>query len=336
MSINIISYNILAPELCNPKTFKKCPDEYLDESNRFDKVYKRIEQNLVKYDVIHMQEVSEIWSSQLHMLFFKNNWTYISSKGGASHNGFMSVATAINNTTCFINDISEVRVADELYRYPVDDIPTFFDNINYYYNIVKNKILNLSPPRVHPPMWESMKRKNNKMLIVDIRHNTLDEIISVCNYHMPCHFGSLEAERQMCGFAQLASDCAYLNSRNKYVLAGDFNIKPYDSSYELMTTGKISDVTRDMEQCFDGLWKTNIRQCLKSAYVEVNGEEPKFTNSSHTIFGGVFKETLDYIFMSPGLKANSVLELKCKDKDIYPSHLEGSDHLMIGANISII
>jgi len=47
---------------------------------------------------------------------------------------------------------------------------------------------------------------------------------------------------------------------------------------------------------------------MMSAYAECGGE-PETTNHAETSMGGAFSDTLDYVWVSPGVKVLSCLEL---------------------------
>ena len=61
------------------------------------------------------------------------------------------------------------------------------------------------------------------------------------------------------------------------ILMGDFNIKPIDGSYELLTTNKL-----DKDDVFGTIRRNEIYRGTAGEngefYKEVNGEEPDFTN----------------------------------------------------------
>ena len=78
---------------------------------------------------------------------------------------------------------------------------------------------------------------------------------------------------------------------------------------------------------------------MRSAYFEMNKEEPEYTNASHNgaMNSESFIGTLDYIFLSQQWNVNNVLALP-KRKDlvgVYPNANEPSDHLMIAASLEL-
>jgi mRNA deadenylase 3'-5' endonuclease subunit Ccr4 len=76
---------------------------------------------------------------------------------------------------------------------------------------------------------------------------------------------------------------------------------------------------------------------MRSAYQVHCGFEPKFTNWAKVKSQEPFIDTLDYIFLSPHWKVQSVLPLP-ELSDVpgpMPTAEEPSDHLLISAEITI-
>ena len=65
----------------------------------------------------------------------------------------------------------------------------------------------------------------------------------VGTYHMPCQFRVPQMMMVHCALA--AQHVQRLARLDPYVLAGDFNIKPIDAMYTLLTTGEVPDSVRD-------------------------------------------------------------------------------------------
>lgn len=66
------------------------------------------------------------------------------------------------------------------------------------------------------------------------------------------------------------------------VLLGDFNIKPGDAAYQLVTEGALdpSNSAYPTAPAFEK-WRPDLDEPMNSAYVSANGAEPEFTN--HTV-----------------------------------------------------
>lgn len=126
------------------------------------------------------------------------------------------------------------------------------------------------------------------------------------------------------------------------VLAGDFNIKPSDSSYEMILKGQVDTSHSDFPAaCPDGApatqWFPMPLAPMKSAYREVLGVEPDFTNYAKIEGQPAFIETLDYLFCTEGVDVVDVIRLPHRDavQGPFPDASEPSDHVMIGATLRI-
>jgi len=126
-----------------------------------------------------------------------------------------------------------------------------------------------------------------------------------------------------------------------YVLTGDFNIKPSDSCYKLLTTGKMDPTDPFYPTPKGGVEWTPCIKAMKSAYAESGGNEPDFTNYARVGENEPFIDTLDYIFLSPSWKIASVRELPKREDAGGPfpnldvGEGEPSDHLLIAATIEL-
>ncbi len=82
-------------------------------------------------------------------------------------------------------------------------------------------------------------------------------------------------------------------------------------------------------------WKPSLDVAMRSAYAEANGTEPEFTN--HTVnFSGPFSGTLDYLFLSGGVRAESMDVLpRLADAAPAPSEREPSDHWPLAGTLVV-
>lgn len=130
------------------------------------------------------------------------------------------------------------------------------------------------------------------------------------------------------------------------VLAGDFNFKPGDESYRMITTGQIDAGHRDYPKRSSvpdgsdpGKWMPRVRYPMKSAYKAVLGSEPDFTNYNQPGGATAFIDTLDYIFCSEDLDVVDVVRLPHRKavigKGPYPTAKEPSDHCLLGCTMRL-
>lgn len=156
--------------------------------------------------------------------------------------------------------------------------------------------------------------------------------------------------------------CLSLAKNDPLLFAGDFNILPNSSTYELITTGSLdpNDESYPTPK-YNYTWTPNIGKGMLSAYAEANngksqtqqttkqveGEEaqvavergePDFTNYAQFGDNQEFIGTLDYIFLSRNhWKVNSVQETIHRDdaNGPYPNQEEPSDHILISADLEL-
>lgn len=75
-AIRIASYNVLSDSLCEPSHFFKCQPDDLNESVRFQRVIKKLKEEMNKGSVLCLQEVSRNWGSKLIPFFEENGYAY--------------------------------------------------------------------------------------------------------------------------------------------------------------------------------------------------------------------------------------------------------------------
>lgn len=193
-----------------------------------------------------------------------------------------------------------------------------------------------SPPPFDP--WANAKRRYNQIVTVRLKDKETGAIFLVASYHMPCLFGSPEKRQTMVIHASLAAQHVHnISNGDPYMLVGDFNFKPVDASYALVTKGHISKDHEDFPPQsptaalnFDVL---NVPK-LDSAYMLKNGVEPDFTNHAQVKGGDLFTETLDFMFLSPQWEVDGVdLLAPCETLGgPFPDREQPSDHILIAGN----
>lgn len=188
--------------------------------------------------------------------------------------------------------------------------------------------------------WGHARGRHNRFIFARLRSRTNGAKICVATYHMPCIFWSppvmmIHSALAVRTFQRLCGD-------DLGVLAGDFNIKPEDSSYEMIITGEIDPKHEHYPSSTpDGSppekWFPAPLAPMKSAYREVLGEEPDFTNYAKVENQPTFIETLDYLFCTPDVEIVDVIRLPKRDamQGPLPDATEPSDHVMIGATLRL-
>lgn len=188
--------------------------------------------------------------------------------------------------------------------------------------------------------WEYARGRYNRFIFARLRSKTNGARLCVATYHMPCIFWSppvmlIHSALVVRTFQKLCGD-------DLGVLAGDFNIKPSDSCYQMILNGEVDPTQDDYPNATpDGSsaekWFPTPLKPMKSAYREVMGKEPDFTNFAKVENQPVFIETLDYLFCTPEIDIVDVIRLPNRDavQGPFPDENEPSDHIMIGATIRL-
>lgn len=320
--VRISSWNILTSKFCNASSYPNAPTNLFDNYQRAFMITERLLERTRIDDVICMQEVCRHNVPMIQAMFIANNFSFIWEPYGP-HN--MGSALAIRNDFVIYN-IKFINVSSTCKNWPTDKIDTsirgyckrFFD---YVCSFFTNKT-------IYPPFWTAMKTKKNSMICATVGDGTTR--YAVGSYHMPCHYGSLEAEQQMCGFMKLTLNAIHEYANGlPYILGIDANTKPCDAAYELATTGNITDKTKDISL---SNWSNRIHKPVNSLYKNHFGEEPIFTNKSRGRSGD-FCGTLDYIFMSNEWDVINAETLN--DHGYMPNLIEPSDHLLIAGYLAI-
>ena len=123
------------------------------------------------------------------------------------------------------------------------------------------------------------------------------------------------------------------------IFGGDFNIKPGDATYALVTEGALAEDHPEYPRAPPHEpWRPVLEGgALRSAYFAATGAEPDFTNHAQTKDDPPFIETLDYLFCSEHWDVASVLPLanRTEVSGPYPTASEPSDHVLIGAEFAL-
>jgi len=174
------------------------------------------------------------------------------------------------------------------------------------------------------------------MVLARLRCKSGGKVFCVANYHMPCMFFLPDVMVIHTALAlQLAQRFA---QDDKLVVAGDWNFKPGSTPYNVATQGPdaAEEVAHLKVSGHD--WDAFAGVGMRSAYLAANGEEPDFTNYAQTMRDKVpFVDTLDYVFVSEGVKVVSAPRLPHRDDVDGPMPLprEPSDHLLLAVTVRV-
>lgn len=126
---------------------------------------------------------------------------------------------------------------------------------------------------------------------------------------------------------------------SRVVFAGDFNARKNTTLYHTLFNNK-GEYSDDVSIYADFYSVLNENFCdvpnFKSGYKLANGSEAKFTNVYINESKNIrFKDTIDYILLSPGIYAMSSVVGLIPKKDITPNAICPSDHLPLSITIRI-
>lgn len=355
---HVVSYNVLSSSLAAPSHFPACDPSDLDEQTRLSRLLAKLEEPVASRAVICLQEVSLPWAGPLHTFFASRHFHFVVASYGSFFNGFMGVAIAFPINAYDVLDIKVERLTDT-HTWPARapkltgvvkalvDLRTrtklvwqaLFGSLNGHGRRLRRRSGRPSITQV----WNDARDRRNMLIFTRLRSKANGARLCVGTYHMPCAFYS--PPQMQIHSALVVSRFQTVCANDPGVLAGDFNFKPRDSSYKMITTGQLDPSHRDFPKkasIFDGSlpekWMPTLRFPMKSAYHEVLGHEPDFTNFAQTESGPPFIETLDYIFCSPDVDVVDVVRLphrKAVVKGPYPTASEPSDHCLIGCTVRL-
>ena len=347
--VRVVSYNVLSSHLCEPDHFLKCAPADLDPATRRQRVEALLKPQCEAEAVICLQEMSVQWVGEMAPFFEKAGYTVVSGNYGNPFNGYMGCSLAWPAKR-FEAEAVDIKRAADVKPWPKRPKKPLPPRLAQTWRAIK-RIWGLGE-EPQPPFnpHEEASRRHNMLVSARLRCKRSGKLVSVTTYHMPCLFGSDAKCQVMTYHAALAAQHARAFAQGApFVLAGDFNFKPHDAPYQLLTTSELPTDHPHMPPPNPGdTWRPTIAAPLASAYVAADGAEPEFTNLAVTKFNKPdeppFCETLDYIFLGDGAKfkwrALSVRSLPKRAEVLptcssYPSATEPSDHTAIWVDLEL-
>lgn len=194
-----------------------------------------------------------------------------------------------------------------------------------------------------PAWYEAARRKENTMVAVHLRSTRFPQLTLWCGtYHMPCAF---ETPKLMTMHAALAMQhlqrLAAVTSA-PCILGGDWNIKPADAAYALLTTASMDPKLAEGYPAVPkgDAWLPTLRCAMRSAYEVAHGQEPDFTNYAQSLRDAApFIGCLDYVFCSPHLRVLGAPPLPHRQDYMgagpMPTSSEPSDHLLLSVELEL-
>ena len=178
------------------------------------------------------------------------------------------------------------------------------------------------------------------MVAVHLQSRAHPEVAVWCGtYHMPCAFMQPKLMAMHAALAVQHLQRLARPSSAPCVLGGDWNIKPWDPAYKLLTTGRMDhalDAHYPAAPAGDA-WTPNLPCAMRSGYAEAHGREPDFTNCAQARDEPVFIGCLDYVFVSPHVRVLGAPPLPPMPQAAtpQPTAAEPSDHLLVSVALGL-
>jgi 2',5'-phosphodiesterase len=342
LNVRVVSYNVLSNHLCSPQQCPALNPDHCVPASRLSSVLNKLDEEINKKAVICLQEVSYDWAGSLHTHFANRGYHLVTGLYGRKFNGYMGVAIAWPTASMEVLDVNISRLSDTRPegwpRAPEEDgLDKVWKNLKSLVTIPLQKVGLLGRPPLEP--WSYSQNRFNVLLTVKLKEKESGLSFCLGNYHMPCAFFApmvmtIHSEQAARHVQDLAGDLPY-------ILAGDWNIKPQDSQYKLLTTGELDKEDPGYPPPQFGMEWTPMAEAMQSAYAVADGAEPNFTNYAgpRKLGEDTFIDTLDYIFCGKQWKVVGVKKLQHRDEAGGPfpnlDRDEASDHVLIAADLRL-
>jgi mRNA deadenylase 3'-5' endonuclease subunit Ccr4 len=325
MTVRVVSYNILVPKLAEkPGFYYLCDPQYLDMNYRWNLIQSMLKGEILnnKNTIICLQELSRTMLPKLKLFFHRLNYTLYYKLYGEHYNDYMGVGIAIPRSITLVS-LSIINIADRIRSFLYDKQGNVVNLIHQLWKDSRNE-----HKKTSSDPWDAAMTKRNELVCLQV---IVDQTpLCIGTYHMPMMFKMPDV---MIIHASIVKDIMLeLAAGKNVILTGDFNTKPSDEYYHVITQKRFIRNCLPKSRNYLISYQPNAKQVLKSAYKEMNGVEPAFTNFSATSNQPAFSGTLDYIFFNGRLMVEKVLPLPNNPKgNSYPDAKHPSDHLMIAA-----
>ena len=340
MNVRIVSYNVLSSHLADPSHFSTLDPEHLRATNRLPVILEKLDEEMNRNSLICLQEVSYEWAGSLHTHFANKGYHMVTGLYGRKFNGYMGVAVAWPTAAMKVTDVDISRLSDKREGgWPVAPKAGLLEKwTNTAVSLLRptlEKLGLLSRPPVDA--WAMAENRSNVIITVKLEDKESGRGFVLSNYHMPCAY---YAPKVMTIHSEMAArHVQTLAGDMPYILAGDWNIKPYSTSYQLLTTGLIDRGDPEYPEPRWGMeWKPTAKP-MRSAYAVSGHGEPDFTNYARIRENEPFIDTLDYIFLSDEWNVVDVKKLVKREESGGPfpnlDFKEPSDHVLIAADLKL-
>eukprot|EP00058_Branchiostoma_floridae_P000818 XP_002586306.1 hypothetical protein BRAFLDRAFT_109077 [Branchiostoma floridae] len=331
-NFSVVSYNILADCHVTPQTYPYCPEEYLPMSAR----QRQLEAELryLNGDIVCLQEVGTT--------YYNESLLPMMQKQG--YDGFRFKEKVLGTP-------EGVATFFRTSRFSVVDFASFDFNSKFK-ELIKSHVGESERGYVYKYL-----EKSSVMMMCKLRCKETGREVSVGMLHVIWWMGLIPSAPQHVEVdVQSLQISVAMNELVKFaggvdqphILCGDFNSSPFSPAYGILTRGYLGGggyemfralrpfkVSDDESKCLIELLPTSVfshpSKSLKSAYAEVKGKEPDFTD-----YDGAFVECLDYIwYSSDSVRVTEVLDTVPESAITpltgCPNRVFPSDHLSLKA-----
>lgn len=286
----VVSYNVLSPQLANPQFYPKCTPRALDATNRLALVEGQLRDWMERGHIICLQEVTRAWADRFTVVAEELGYACVHAEYGTPRNGYMGVFTAWARDQFELVNCNTDRLADSLQLCPLaPPQPSAWRRFMDW--------LWATPPPTKDAATLTCQRYN-RALTTRFKIRACQCQFGVVNYHMPCQFDDQEFMAAHVGMLLRASRAHFLDCR--YVVAGDFNIRPGTLAYE----------------------------ALQAAVPEDSLSGPPWTCWTDSPRNGPFQDRLDYIIPF-GFRQERVVETELPSAGPLPTENWPSDHVPV-------
>ncbi len=325
-----VTYNILSSSYSEAEHFVKCLRHDLNPETRLKRVIDKLLPEMAQNSIICLQEVSTLWAGEFHSFFAEHGYHLVTGLYGRPKSGYMGVSIAFPLGKYQILEAKIERLSDRRDWPKLSPVKMAGRNLlQALVSLWKKKLAKkLEHPIAHA------KRRMNQFIFLRLRDKETKEEFAVATYHMPCVYYAPQV--MTIHTALLIQVIQELAKNDAFVITGDFNIRPKEPQYQLITTGSMDSNDPAYPLIVSGdRWRPEIHSPLRSAYREAFGQEPQFTNYAQTRKKPPFQETLDYIWLSPQWQVVSALPLPTRDHvtSSFPNAEQPSDHMMLAAEL---
>ena len=240
--VRLVTYNVLSSHLADHAYFTSCKKENLLSETRLQRVKEKLTVECERDAIIGLQEVSMTWSGPLHQFFASHGYHCVMHLYGKQFNNYMGVLLAVPMRKYDLKraDVRRLSDAAKWPRKPKDPEPGFVRKF------VVNPLVRVwraaRDVKYYEAQddWELAKGRFNSIVYANCVDKETVVSFGVSTYHMPCMFRNPKVMTLHYALAATYTqrECEKDGTKNA-VLMGDFNVKPIDGSYELLTTNKL-------------------------------------------------------------------------------------------------